>query len=51
MAKHPALFTLRDQWAGFVLMGFGRLVTKQERGVTHNVLKTRPIRIEESNRN
>jgi len=49
VAKHPAMIILGDEGVGLILPWLCGAVTKQERGVSHNVLKTRTIRIKESN--
>ena len=49
MSKHPAAITLGDEGARLVLTGFSGSVPKKEWWVTHDVLKTRPIGVKESN--
>ena len=51
MAKCPTTYTLGDQWASLVFTRVHGAVPKQERWVSHDVLKTRTVRVKESNGN
>ena len=50
MTKLPAAVALGDQGMRLILPGAGGVVAKQERWVSHDVLKTRTILVNEGNR-